>query len=751
MRKKLFKILVVIIVSFSLLGAAVPTFAAQTVVKDYPISSGVQYKQYTHTNTFTNSINHLAINLNDAYTKVGIGLPTTLTTRETTTSIATRHSVEGNRVVGAINAAFFDMAEGYPLFLLAKNNEILNGGVVSVGADQYLNQPTAFGVTASGSGAIDFFDFNVSMQLQGKSYELSGLNRNRTAGEEVVYTPQYRSSTTGTNEYGFEVVVDTGKPITSNYFGQTLTGVIKEVKPYGSRNSTIPQNGFILSFQGADWYYLLEGAIGEEVSINFSIDSLWRNAQFILASGPMLVKDGKPYIMMSTASDRATAVVPRTAVGISKDGKTIHYITVDGKQSHSKGMNMSQLANYLIELGVDRAINLDGGGSTTMGIRQYGSNNVVLVNKPSDGSERRVSATLQAISTAPTSKATQINFSRTRVGSFLAGASATLTVNYLMDQYYNAVPFTNSQISLGSQNKTLSISGLTYKTTQAGDDRIYILHNGVVVQSFPVKTVAGPTTMTLKEGPTTVEAGKTASYSIASAKDADGKDILFDASQVKWSVEGNIGTISNTGVFTAGKTSGSGKIVATLGTKSVAQTVTVAKPSIFSDLPLNYQYQKEIEYLVQKNVISGYSNGTFQPNTNLKRAHAAVIISRALGLDTSKVKNPGFKDVPTTHTYYKEIAAVANAGIVSGKEGNMFDPSGTLTRGQMAKILTEAYHLSGTSSKVFKDVSSSDWTYKYIQALATNNITTGYQDGTFKPTVAISRAHFSVFLYRTIH
>lgn len=753
MTKKVIKILLVFILSFSLIGGALPAVAAQTVVNEYPLSSGVQYKQYTYKDTYTNSINHLAIDLNDSYTKVGLGLPTTLTSRERTTSIATRNSVEGNRVVGAINASFFSMSEGYPLFLLAENNEILNGGLVSEGSGQYMNQPTAFGINADGSGEIDYFDFNVSMQYNGKSYELNGLNHDRLAGEAVVYTPQFRSKTTDTNEFGVEIVVDTGAAISSNYFGQTLTGVVSQVKPYGSKEAlTIPENGFVISIQGSDWRNALETAkIGEKISVNFSIDSKWNNAQFILASGPMLVKDGKPYIMMSTSSSRATEVAPRTVVAISKDKKTIHYITVDGRQSHSKGMNMSQLANYLVELGVDRAINLDGGGSTSMGIRQYGSNNVVLINKPSDSSERRVSAILQAISTAPTGKPTQIKFSRTRTGTFLAGASSTLAVQYLLDQYYNPVAFNDSQITLTSQNKTLSINNLTYKTTKAGDDRIYISYNGVVVQSFPVKTVDAPTTMSISGTATTIEAGNTATFSIT-AKDANGKDLLYDASQVKWSVNGNIGTISSAGVFTAGQLGGSGEIVATLGTKSVSQTVTVPKPSLFEDVTTNHQYIKEIEYLAVNNIVTGYTiDGTFRPSNNLTRAHAAVMISRALELNTSTVINPGFTDVPITHPYYKEIAAIAQLDIVSGKENNLYDPNATLTRGQMAKILTEAYNLSGKSSKEFKDVPTDNWTYEYIQALASNNITTGYEDNTFRPFIPISRAHFSLFLYRTLH
>ena len=77
-----------------------------------------------------------------------MGLPKDFKSKDITTNIATKDSVEGNRVVGAVNAAFFNMQEkGYPLFLISQQNEILNGGVLLKSTSEYFNQPIAFGVT----------------------------------------------------------------------------------------------------------------------------------------------------------------------------------------------------------------------------------------------------------------------------------------------------------------------------------------------------------------------------------------------------------------------------------------------------------------------------------------------------------------------------------------------------------------------------------------------------------------------------
>lgn len=747
--KKTSRLITFMVALVIVLAQAGPAFAFQTINEQYPLSSGVMYNNYTYKSSNTNSINHLSINLNDAYTNVTLGMPDPFTSRIRTTALATKNSTEGNRVVGAVNAAFFNMGEGYPLFLIAQNNRIINGGIVSNGSSEYMNVPTAFGMKENGEAVIDYFDFDVNLTANGETLQLNGMNRERNNQETILFTPEFYKPGTNSNQYGYEIVVDAGTSTRNIHFGDTISGKVVQVLPYGQSVSKIPENGFVISVQGASPLNakLQKLTPGTDVSVNFSIDSQWNNAQFIVASGPMLVRNGQPYIMMSTSSPRAKEVTARTVVGISKDKKTVHFVTVDGKQSKSPGMNMSQLADYLIRLGVDTAINLDGGGSTTMGIRKYGSNNVVLANVPAAGSERAVNAILQAVSTAPTSEAATIKYTRNNVGTMLVGTTSTINVQYVLDQYYNPLPIANGTMSFSSQNGTLQVSGYSFTTTKAGDDRLYMAHNGKVIQSFPVKVVDGPSTLTIS-GTKTLGVKQSAAYSISALDDA-GKPIIYNADQVKWSVEGGIGSISSSGQFTATK-EGQGSIVAKLGSKTASFPVTVKGAALFTDIPADYIYAKEVKFLVDKKYVTGYGDGTFKPNQTLSRAHAAVIISRVLGLDTTKVKDPGFKDVTPSHQYYKEIAAVQNAGIISGVNG-AYNPNSYLTRAQMAKIVANAFKLKGVSNIQFTDVPKTSWEYEFVQALAANNITTGYGNNLFKPYESITRMHFGLFLYRVLN
>ena len=110
----------------------------------------------------------------------------------------------------------------------------------------------------------------------------------------------------------------------------------------------------------------------------------------------------------------------------------------------------------------------------------------------------------------------------------------------------------------------------------------------------------------------------------------------------------------------------------------------------FSDVPTSNTYYSIIDVMSDSGIINGYRDGTFKPNNTITRAHVAVLISRALDL---KAIRPAitFSDVPKSHTYYNEIMALYQAGIVDGSNGQ-FNPNGSLTRGQLAKILTNAFN-----------------------------------------------------------
>ena len=111
--------------------------------------------------------------------------------------------------------------------------------------------------------------------------------------------------------------------------------------------------------------------------------------------GTILVKDGE--IAITATSNYYTSRAPRSAVGITGTGKVV-FMVLDGRQEpFSCGGSMLEIAHIMKEAGCVNAINLDGGGSSTFVARQPGDDELSIVNKPSDGNERRVSESLQIL------------------------------------------------------------------------------------------------------------------------------------------------------------------------------------------------------------------------------------------------------------------------------------------------------------------------------------------------------------------
>jgi hypothetical protein len=175
----------------------------------------------------------------------------------------------------------------------------------------------------------------------------------------------------------------------------------------------------------------------------------------------------------------------------------------------------------------------------------------------------------------------------------------------------------------------------------------------------------------------------------------------------------------------------------------------------FSDVQL---YKEEIKFLKEKQVIQGYPNNQFRPDAPLKRIQAVNMILREKGwqpdkLSAKDVSNPHFSDIRPGDYGYPAVAKAVELGIITGKTDSnngskYFDPWGTLTRGQMAKILANAYELDMKASSSFTDVSPKHWTFPYVSSLVKHQITTGYDNHTFRPNAPLTRAHFSVFLAR---
>ncbi|HVN67507.1 MAG TPA: phosphodiester glycosidase family protein, partial [Candidatus Sulfotelmatobacter sp.] len=206
----------------------------------------------------------------------------------------------------------------------------------------------------------------------------------RQENSVIMYTPAW-GEYTGTDTKGVE-----------------LTVVDSVVQGIQLGNSPIPPNGYVISLSGPATQFVSDNLkTGNKIEMHIRVvpyNTAPTSILHMVSGGPRLVKNGITYVSKDEErfkADIAQGRAARTAVGIGRDDKVI-LVTVDGlprtraarSAKNSIGMTLEELADLMINLGCVEAMNLDGGGSTTMWIDGR------VVNQPAGGSQVRVSNAL---------------------------------------------------------------------------------------------------------------------------------------------------------------------------------------------------------------------------------------------------------------------------------------------------------------------------------------------------------------------
>lgn len=134
---------------------------------------------------------------------------------------------------------------------------------------------------------------------------------------------------------------------------------------------------------------------------------------------------------------------------------------------------------------------------------------------------------------------------------------------------------------------------------------------------------------------------------------------------------------------------------------------------------------------------NGYSGGLFKPDNGIKRAEVAQMIYNLL---KEKPKNPtaNFPDA-VDHWGYKAIAALYSLKVIAGDNNGKFRPEDSITRAEFTKILSNCFKVEKATCN-FPDVPTDHWAYSYIANALAKGWVSGYNDGTFRPSKAVTRA-----------
>lgn len=302
------------------------------------------------------SVKYLKIDLKAPGLRVDVGLPP-----DRFGLLPLRQMAARLGALGGVNGGYFHWS-GRPLGLVVRDGKLL-------AADTFGR--TAIVLGYDGTVVIERQRAEMELVGPGGSVSVDGLNRPRTRGEVVVFTYEYGPLPAAS---GRRLWVEAGR-----------------VRSPGPGENRAPGKGFVVEYDPG--HAQLEAwAEGSEVAFQYRlVPGHPAGVRAALGGGPRLVRAGQ--VEVTGVEERFQPDVllgraPRTAVGVTEDGKLL-LVVADGRNpAVSSGLTLEELAELMRSLGARDAMNLDGGGSSTLVLRG------LVLNEPSDGDERPVGSGL---------------------------------------------------------------------------------------------------------------------------------------------------------------------------------------------------------------------------------------------------------------------------------------------------------------------------------------------------------------------
>lgn len=310
--------------------------------------------------------NILEVDIKSEKISLKIGLPNKdkIRGKKTLSSI-----VSSEMATVGINAGYFDK-NGATVGILIKENNLLVGPIYNRAAVGFTNTKEVY------------FD---QVMLNGNLTLYRGLFKKRQVGSVMLdcfnTPPNICKGISLINSLWDEEL----------FLEKDFAYVVREncIKKKDRKKVKIPRDGYILT--GPKGSQIENIKRWDCIDSKWSIDPDWSFIESAVSGGPYLIKDGEIYIDEKEENIHFAVknyYAPRTAIGIGKNNK-LYLIAVDGRQEgYSVGLSLPELAELLKRFGVENAINLDGGGSTTIVAKD------VVLNRPSDGEERPISSAL---------------------------------------------------------------------------------------------------------------------------------------------------------------------------------------------------------------------------------------------------------------------------------------------------------------------------------------------------------------------
>lgn len=723
-----------------------------------------------------------------------------LTSRRTLDQMAQTLEGQGQRVVGGINASFFE-SNGSPIGVV-----ISGGRVYSANPDYEVIGFKADGTALMGRPEISLTaawtvpeqtltgadGTETVVPAQERSIPLAGLNKIRNAGGYYLISGDYAPDTQNSLD-GVDVVLrpdetQRGLPLS----GSVACHVVAVRSSVA--DTSIPEGCFVLSMNvysdAALVDVLRQFKEGDELTLRVTITSGWEEVTEAVSGLLNLIVGGAP--SQTLPSDGRA---PRTAVGLRGDGSVVLY-TVDGRQNgYSVGASYQELAVRMIELGCETAIVLDGGGSTTLGATYPDSEVFQTLNRPSDGSARAVSVCLFLVEDASTAAGELDSIAVNIEGPVQSGGTVPVEVlpvdttgramSWEGELTWTAALGTVTSDGAGGWTYTAPVTGVT------AVDTLTVTGGGVSGEARVTVGVA-PTALALRgaDGEAVTELKLTAGESVQLTAVASLNAWPMSGVTVSWSVTPEAGTVDGRGLLTASTQGGSGYLTVSAGEQIITVPVEVTPPEE-PDVPETPETPPETpdvpdtpdtpdepdtpetppafvdidghwaEDYIQKLYEYGLTGGTveadgqryYHPSSRLTRQEWCTFLVRLLGEEPGAydaVELP-FADAAEIDTWALPYVRAAYAlGLMGGTEVDgklVIQARSEITRQETMTVVGRAIGDSQEADlSVFVDGDQvSDWALPHVQTLVALGVVTG-NEGRLNPRAAITRAEAAKLL-----
>ncbi|WP_027945410.1 phosphodiester glycosidase family protein [Amycolatopsis taiwanensis] len=368
-----------------------PVLASSPASAAEAVAPGVTYESFTVTSAHGPVVGYLVrADLRNPQVSLDLLHPASVGARETVSGMATaQHAVAG------VNGDFFNISEtheGVP----ATGSSV--GPEIAEGRDLKFAVPDGqrFGpAMAPGDSTRDVFGMGVDHRARLATLELAGTAHTSRGTFAVDGLNQYALPVDGIGLYTHDwgtvsraraacgTDTDRSAPCSAN----TAEVVVRQGHVVSQSDTPgagdIPADTEVLLGRdgGADTLRALQP--GDHVQIGTRMSARALPSFEFAVGGFRILSGGQPLPKLDAAT-----LAPRTGAGVSADGRTVYLLTIDGRTAGSTGASVAELADMLRSFGAVDAMNLDGGGSSTVAVAE--GSQVAVKNAPSDGAERPV-------------------------------------------------------------------------------------------------------------------------------------------------------------------------------------------------------------------------------------------------------------------------------------------------------------------------------------------------------------------------